>query len=137
MIDALQATQPETGQLLACSFINTPTSQEAADADKGERDHKQDERKRPIGILSCPRGLAEISCDESGDIYIRLEESFECEDIVGYLVAIEHQGNGQCFSDSAGEPQHNSGSQARGGGWNNCLAHHLPASRTQGQAGLA
>src|SRR5712691_5190637 len=127
MIDALQATQREVKQVLACSFINTPTSQVAADADKHESDHKQDKRKRPVGILCCPGGLSEISCDESGDIYIRLEESFERKDIFGYLIAIEHQGNGQRLSNGTGEAQDNSRSQARGCGRNNCPAHHLPA----------
>src|SRR5258708_18873672 len=123
--------------LLVCSFIDTPTSQETADGNKDERDYKQDECERPVSILSCSSGFSEVLRDLSGDIDVWLEESLECEDVVWYLAPTEHQGNGQRLSDGACEPQYNGSSQACHGCRDNCFAHHLPACRTQGQAGLA
>src|SRR5690348_559744 len=112
--------QPRMRLLLVCSFIRTPTSQEAADADKDECDHKQDERERPVSILSRSRGFSEVLRDLSGDIDVWLEESLECKDLVWYLAPTEHQGNGQRLSDGACEPQHNGSSQACHGCRDDC-----------------
>src|SRR5260370_23239999 len=123
--------------LLVRSFIHTPTSQEAADGNKDERDYKQDERERPVSILSCSSGFSEALRDLSGDIDVWLEESLECEDVGWDLAPTEHQGNGQRLCDAAREPQYNGSSQAEQGCRDNCFGKHLPACRTQGQAGLA
>src|SRR5260370_42704278 len=112
MLNVLQAASPRMRLLLVCSFIDTPTSQEAADGDKDERDYKQDECERPVSILSCSRGFSEVLRDLSGDIDVWLEESLECEDVVWYLAPTEHQSNGQRLSDSACEAQYNGSSQA-------------------------